>query len=145
MNSKKWTTTVAAALIVLLATSAQAQLVPPPDFQLTVQLQATRTGATCGSSGWATIGRKAGIEVFRIVLFTKHVDNTEMLVVGLNDQEQWFKIGAVKITMGTGELEIWQPTPPDASQIFPITRLKRIAVYERGTMLLRGTFNPLSG
>lgn len=130
----------AVAVLFLVASTAQADILPPPpDFKMTVELTPTRYGASLGAGGWSAIARTDATESFSLHAFAK-LDGVELTVYGLGETDEWFLVGEFKVDLGDGGLDIVQGKGNEPWQLFPVTKLRKLAVYYGKFPVLSGSF-----
>jgi hypothetical protein len=135
----KWALLLAVAALFLFASATQADLLPPPNFKVSVELMPTQGGTAVAASGWATIVRSGDEEYFALETFSK-LDGVVLTVYGLSATDEWFLIGTFKLQFGGGSFYVEKGAPGEPKLLFPVTNLRQVAVYARTVALLRGNF-----
>jgi hypothetical protein len=136
---KARTTLALAALICLAAaTTAAAGPAPTRAWKRQIQLEALDAGARLAATGTAMIGRKNGVEFFRLRASAQMVDGDAVTAWGIDNSGQLFLIGTMEMVLGSGVLDL--VSSKDPSDVFPVGDLAAVVVTRHGEKILRGTF-----
>ena len=142
------TTLIVAVGFLVLALATHGVAVAQPEWEATYKLVTTKLGEEVSANGWSQMGASKGREFFAIQMFAKIDDKSELLVMGLSSiGKEWFTIGKIQMSMGSGTLTLWQTVkrrrrvvePPPG--VFPVANLERVMIYDTsGAAILVGDF-----
>jgi hypothetical protein len=134
MNAKRILGIFLALAFVAAAGSAGIATSPIKGYRRVVQLTPTEAGDALNAQGVVQYGIKNGVEYFGVRVFADLPDGAVVDIRVRDQKGQEFAVAKLEMFLGSGSMQVWSSKDP--SDVFPVTDLSGVSVYEGGMMIL---------